>query len=248
MSDTTGQAQALDEQRDTDVAMSQDTLLSQPDMANDTPNHDTSWVTPDEIMTDDATPGVVAETFAWQPTAEELAAAAEFDQVNAQADTDTPIDQPQFTPEQILQQILDHEMAMQFDALENGRGHDINLPWNDVGVPPESYECTCGDTFTIAELAQAQEEGRVVMLTCAHVRCKDCLNENVRVGLSSRANFPPKCCGPFDIIDIVDHLDEDVRALWFEKQEEFNDFAPVYCAVKECSKYLNKLHNPKVYF
>lgn len=181
----------------------------------------------------DSSPVEVAQfpDSAWQPTADEVPAAAAFDQANAVAQDD-------ITTEQILQQALDHEMALQFDAMENGAAHAIGLSWTDQDVPPETFECACGDTFTHAQL----RNGDALMITCmnSHVRCKDCLNENVRIGLSSRANYPPKCCGPFDIVDIFEYLEEDVRAAWFDKREEYEDIAPVYCAVKECSQYLTK--------
>lgn len=214
---------------DKDVTMAQATLQLPLSVITDTTEQDAVSAEIDSTMTDGMS---VEGAVAWQPTAEEIAATAAWEQ----AQDDAQPNVSQFTQEQLLQQLLDHEMALQFDALENGAGYTISLPWNDVGMPPETFDCACGDTFNHAQLAG----GEAIMLPCAHARCKDCLNENVRVGLSSRMNYPPKCCGPIDVTEIFDYLDEDVRASWLEKREEYDDVAPVYCAVKECSVYLNK--------
>lgn len=164
----------------------------------------------------------------YEPTQEEIDAAALFDEHNREEEGPAPPMDAQF--------LADLEMAQVLQALENGAGYEFNIPDHDQDVAPEIFDCVCGDSFTYTLIF----EGKAVLLPCIHARCISCLNENVRVGLESRRNFPPRCCGAIDVNDIAHYLTEDVLARWAEVQVEYEDIAPVYCAVKECSRYLTK--------
>lgn len=126
------------------------------------------------------------------------------------------------------QELADHELALLLAAQEEHGYEDIP----DEGVPPEIRECVCGETYT--------DISQTVILNCGCVRCVECLNENIRVGLESKANFPPKCCLSIDVNDIAGYLQETVLARWDEVRAEYTDISLVYCANNQCSRYLGK--------
>lgn len=84
----------------------------------------------------------------------------------------------------------------------------------------------------------------VVYLTCGHVWCRDCLNNNIRAALSQRNNFPPECCGVADrsgginIAAISSHLDDDVLIRWLAVGEEFACPNPTYCHNQRCGSFI----------
>lgn len=127
------------------------------------------------------------------------------------------------------EEVANYQLALMIQAQEDAGFENRH---SDRNVPPEQFECACGEIYT--------NTADQVHLNCGCVRCVECLNQNVSVGLECKKNFPPKCHGPIDIDDILHHLQPEVVARWMEVQEEYTDLAPVYCAVKTCSKYLNK--------
>lgn len=165
---------------------------------------------------------------AYQPTQEEIDAAALFDEHNQEDEGPEPVMSAEY--------LADLEMAQMLQALENGAGEEFGIPRYDQDMAPEMFECVCGEAFTYTNIF----EDKAVLLPCNHARCIACLNENVQVGLESKRNFPPRCCTAIDVNDIAHHLTDEVLVRWSEVREEYEDIAPVYCAVKACSQYLTK--------
>ncbi|KAK5086370.1 hypothetical protein LTR05_003538 [Lithohypha guttulata] len=143
--------------------------------------------------------------------------------------SETNSDAPQETTEQ---ERADFELAMLLQAQE-----DRGFEEHDQDLPPEERECSCGEVYTCLK--------DIAVLNCGCVRCPDCLNQNVLVGLESKASFPPKCHGPIDIEDISHFIEPLTLARWSEVKTEYTDVAPVYCAIQACaiqacSQYLSK--------
>lgn len=127
------------------------------------------------------------------------------------------------------EEVANYQLALAIQAQEDAGFENRH---SDRDMPPETFECACGEVYT--------STSSPILLNCGCVRCEDCLNQNVSVGLECKKNFPPKCHGPIDIDDVMHHLHPEVVARWTEVQEEYTDLSPVYCGVKTCSKYLSK--------
>lgn len=158
----------------------------------------------------------------YQPTAEELEAAQLFDQANNE----------EVEPRELSElERADAELAMLLHTqFESGYTSD-----NDRPVAPTIYECACGDAFTEHHIAQ------MVILNCGCPRCNDCLNQNVAIGLEFKRNYPPRCCGIGIEVDLIqEHLTEENIIRWIEIKDEFEDRAPIYCAIKSCSVHLTR--------
>ena len=187
----------------------------------------------DDSAVEDATPDAPQlEDTAYQPTQEELEAAALFDEHNA----DTEPEQANQARPMTEQEIADYEFALLLQAQEDNP-HNVNIPHQDQDMPPappETAECACGEVFA------EQTFDAVIWLRCGHVRCVPCFNENIRVGLESKKNFPPRCCPglPIEIADYEDLLEEDVLQRYRAVEKEYRDVAPVYCAGRGCGRYL----------
>jgi hypothetical protein len=75
---------------------------------------------------------------------------------------------------------------------------------------------------------------------CGCIYCNECLNQALRLGLTTRALYPPKCsCRKiFDIPDIHFKLDEDVVALSEQVPEEWSTRNPTYCGREGCGVFM----------
>ena len=84
-------------------------------------------------------------------------------------------------------------------------------------------------------------EPEAVYISCGHAWHRDCLNNNFRNALLSRANWPAKCCDRTSRIDytmVGFFLDDDVAGMLSERQDEFNSVNPIYCSNLECGKFI----------
>lgn len=147
---------------------------------------------------------------------------------------DTAANAEQEGRELTAQELFDLEIAI---ALQNEEDHqDATNGVADQDAPPETHECACGEVYNWREFTN------VVWLECGHVRCPPCFNENVRVGLEAKKNFPPRCCPgiPINIELYQAYLERDVKQRYEAVKPEYTDIAPVHCATKTCSAYLPK--------
>lgn len=147
---------------------------------------------------------------------------------------DTDANPEQEDRELTAQEILGLEIAT---ALQNEEDHqEATHRVVDEDLPPETHECACGEVYDWRDFPN------VVWLEYRHLRCPPCFNENVRVGLGARKNFPPRCCPgvPINIELYKAFLQPDVKQRYEALKTEYTDIAPVYCATKSCSVYLPK--------
>ncbi|RYP14428.1 hypothetical protein DL765_006371 [Monosporascus sp. GIB2] len=82
----------------------------------------------------------------------------------------------------------------------------------------------------------------IVYLVCGHPWCKDCLNNNLRASLSSRQNYPPRCCrstpNGIDLSAIQAYLDEDVLLRFIDVREEYASKDPTFCFDPKCGTFI----------
>ena len=82
----------------------------------------------------------------------------------------------------------------------------------------------------------------IVYLACGHPWCSDCLNHNIRASLSSRRNWPPRCChymrDGIDLSTIQTHLEDDVVMRLIDVGEEYNSKNPTFCFDPKCSAFI----------
>ncbi|MBA7489579.1 hypothetical protein ES702_00113 [subsurface metagenome] len=152
-------------------------------------------------------------------TLEENAQRARDDPANIEADTNPQPQNPWgMSDAQLEQLIVDQDRVFGYIR--------------DRDSAPKPFSCVCGEA--------SMDPSGFVNLTCPDncVRCVDCLNANVRVGLESKKNYPPRCCVPIDFENVFYHLEPVLIDRWLDVRPEFEDVAPVYCSVKECSLYL----------
>lgn len=79
-----------------------------------------------------------------------------------------------------------------------------------------------------------------IMINCGCIYCGTCLNSHIMHGLSSRANYPARCCGAegIDIGDTQPYLTFEVILRWSEVEAEYKERMPMYCQNKECSAHI----------
>ncbi|RYO87783.1 hypothetical protein DL762_004073 [Monosporascus cannonballus] len=82
----------------------------------------------------------------------------------------------------------------------------------------------------------------IVYLVCGHPWCKDCLNNHLRASLSSRQNYPSRCCrstpNGIDLSVIQAYLDEDVLFRLIDVGEEYASKDPKFCFDPKCSAFI----------
>ncbi len=83
----------------------------------------------------------------------------------------------------------------------------------------------------------------IVYLNCGHRWCSGCLNNNIRVALSNRSNYPPRCCiftpSGIDLPSIQSHLEEDVLLRLIDVGEEYATKDPTFCFDPRCSAFIS---------
>lgn len=78
-------------------------------------------------------------------------------------------------------------------------------------------------------------------LACTCRYCHSCLNAAFQAGCTSKAAFPPKCCGrPLRISVWGTFLDADVLERYKMIEAEFSATRPLYCAVPTCSAFISE--------
>ena len=94
----------------------------------------------------------------------------------------------------------------------------------------------CGEVVALQE---------IVYLVCGHPWCSDCLNNNIRASLSSRRNWPPRCCrymrDGIDLSTIQNHLEDDVLLRLIEVGEEYTSKNPTFCFDPKCGAFIPEI-------
>ena len=87
------------------------------------------------------------------------------------------------------------------------------------------------------------QDNELVYLTCGHVWCSDCLNNNLRAALSARTMFPPRCCNAtpngIDMTVIEGYLEDDVLIRYLNVGEEYASSDPTFCSDVKCGVFIN---------
>ncbi|EXJ95648.1 hypothetical protein A1O1_00770 [Capronia coronata CBS 617.96] len=91
--------------------------------------------------------------------------------------------------------------------------------------------CTaCMEVFKLDDLLN---------LACSCRYCTPCLNAAFQAGCTSKAAFPPKCCGrPLRISVWGSMLDADILQRYKQIEAEFSTSRPLYCAIPTCSTFI----------
>jgi hypothetical protein len=88
----------------------------------------------------------------------------------------------------------------------------------------------CGDEVTDPD---------AIYIGCGHAWHRECLNDNFRNALTSRINWPAKCCDRIEHAAVQEYLDEDVLMVLFDRVEEFDSVNPVFCSNFDCSTFIS---------
>ena len=87
------------------------------------------------------------------------------------------------------------------------------------------------------------QDNELVYLTCGHVWCSDCLNNNLRAALSARTMFPPRCCiatpNGIDMTVVEGYLEDDVLIRYLNVGEEYASSDPTFCSDVKCGVFIN---------
>ena len=106
---------------------------------------------------------------------------------------------------------------------------------NRADVNHESIACPACESVV--------QDNELVYLTCGHVWCADCLNNNLQAALSNRTVFPPRCCNAtpngIDMIVVEGYLEDDVLIRYLKVGEEYASPDPTFCADVKCGVFIN---------
>jgi hypothetical protein len=165
------------------------------------------------------------------PTATSIDIPAETDE---RFDTMTNTPAPPLPDDEIEGQATETPLVDPITAAEADSevDEDEDAPPANPAVTPRGTQCKiCMD-----ELAPEA----VVRINCGCAYCGTCLNDHIMHGLSSRANYPAKCCAPegIDIGDASPYLNFEVILRWSEVEAEYKERLPMYCQNKECSAHI----------
>ena len=86
------------------------------------------------------------------------------------------------------------------------------------------------------------QDNELVYLTCGHVWCSDCLNNNLRAALSNRTMFPPRCCNAtpdgINMNAVESYLEDDVLFRYLNVGEEYASPDPTFCCDPKCGIFI----------
>ena len=105
---------------------------------------------------------------------------------------------------------------------------------NEADTNDESTACPACESVV--------QDNELVYLTCGHVWCSDCLNNNLRAALSNRTLFPPRCCNAtpngIDMTVLQEYLEDDVLNRYLNVGEEYVSSDPTFCANVKCGAFI----------
>ncbi|RYP85303.1 hypothetical protein DL770_005049 [Monosporascus sp. CRB-9-2] len=160
-----------------------------------------------------------------------------------------PIMAPVVAPDVAQQDIMDDD-GEDHDGDDTDEHHESDEdddPNADPNRPPSHFAWGDGrDAATETSKCPActfeVAPDEIVYLVCGHPWCKDCLNNNLRASLSSRQNYPPRCCrstpNGIDLSAIQAYLDEDVLLRFIDVGEEYASKDPTFCFDPRCGAFI----------
>lgn len=124
------------------------------------------------------------------------------------------------------------------DQEDEGSDNDED-PSDDEYAPPGNAAPTLPNPQCKICMDEFAPEGRVI-IDCGCVYCATCLNDHIMHGLSSRANYPARCCSEegIDIGNTSSYLNFEVILRWSEVEAEYKERRPMYCQNKKCSAHI----------
>ncbi|MCJ1337553.1 hypothetical protein MMC09_002835 [Bachmanniomyces sp. S44760] len=79
----------------------------------------------------------------------------------------------------------------------------------------------------------------ILVATCTHAYCHECIAELFRTSTIDEALFPPRCCKQEITFDEARHfLPTEVSENFIKKSEEFRTLDRTYCSQPDCSKFI----------
>lgn len=115
---------------------------------------------------------------------------------------------------------------------DKDKDEDEDVAGDNAAATPQGAQCKiCMDDLAL---------DAIVRINCGCVYCSTCLNDHIMHGLSSRANYPARCCDRegIDIGDVSPYLNDEVIMRWSEVEAEYKERLPMYCQNKECSAHI----------
>lgn len=86
-----------------------------------------------------------------------------------------------------------------------------------------------------------EEQHNIVSLSCGHNCCRDCLATIVQNAAMEESQFPPRCCAPIPLDDVVHLLPRQLLSRYTDKSEEWKIVAKdrTYCSTKTCAAFIS---------
>jgi len=77
-------------------------------------------------------------------------------------------------------------------------------------------------------------------LPCGHDMCHDCLKRLFELSTKDEQLMPPRCCTatPIALHHVANLFDNDFKARWNEKQQEFSTQNRMYCPKRGCGRWI----------